>query len=299
MASGYLSNLLSSFGAPAEGPDPSRLEGLLECLRAGEMDPDELTGHLLRMQSRIQEAHRDRQSSFVERSQNLSSEVASLIEFNLGACQLLDETLGKLAESADSQAIEVYEQAVRDFLESSDKISELATSSVPVCPRCGSRGEDNLCTACELDRLVPDPDVLEMEYNRAQVGEEFLAVYQAYADLVEGEANLEPLLQALQGLELSLLEAQALAEQAAEDSPPHQELLNIINSAIEGVNRMHAVQENRLTRELHEGWNQIFGAALVVHQLLALTQQVVAVAEDGEEDGEYEEDEDTDDEQTD
>lgn len=293
MASGYLSNLLSSFGAPAEGPDPSRLEGLLECLRAAEMDPDELTGHLLRMQTRIQEAHRDRQSSFVERSQRLSPEVASLIEVNLRACQLLDETLGKLAESADLQTIEVYEQAVRDFLESSDKIAELATSSIPVCPRCGSRGDDPLCTTCDLDRLIPDPDVLEMEYNRALVGEEFLAVYQAYADLVEGEANLEPLLQALQGLELSLLEAQALAEQAAEDSPPHQELLNIINLAIEGVNRMHAVQENRLTRELHEGWNQIFGAALVVHQLLALTQQAVLV-EDGEEDEEDGEDEQAD-----
>ncbi len=292
MASGYLSNLISSFGAPAEGPDPSRLEGLLECLRAGEMDPDELTEHLLRMQARIQEAHRDRLSAFQERASRLSPEVAALIERNLGACQVLEETLGKLAESADAETVEVYERATREFLESSDQLAELSASPVPVCPRCGSRGEENLCTPCDLDRLVPDPDVHDMEYNRAMVGEEFLAVYQAYAGVVEGEANLEPLLQALQGLELSLLEAQALAEQAAEDSPPHQELLNIINVAIDGVNRMHAVQENRLTRELHQGWTQIFGAALVVHQLLELAQQGSVVEEEYQEYEEQDEQED-------
>ena len=219
-------------------------------------------------------------------------EVAALIERNLGACQVLEETLGKLAESADAETVEVYERATREFLESSDQLAELSASPVPVCPRCGSRGEENLCTPCDLDRLVPDPDVHDMEYNRAMVGEEFLAVYQAYAGVVEGEANLEPLLQALQGLELSLLEAQALAEQAAEDSPPHQELLNIINVAIDGVNRMHAVQENRLTRELHQGWTQIFGAALVVHQLLELAQQGSVVEEEYQEYEEQDEQED-------
>jgi len=89
-----------------------------------------------------------------------------------------------------------------------------------------------------------------------------------------------------------LLEAQALAEQAAEDSPPHQELLNIINVAIDGVNRMHAVQENRLTRELHQGWTQIFGAALVVHQLLELAQQGSVVEEEYQEYEEQDEQED-------
>lgn len=278
MASGYLNNLLSAFGAPAEGPDPSRLEGLLECLRAGEMDPDELTGHLLRMQSRIQESYRDRQNAFAERGDRLGVELSALIERNLGACQVLDETLGKLADSADQETIATFERAIGEFLESADRLAEFSSSPVPLCPRCGSKGDTLICDACALDRLIPDPDVHDMEYNRAHVGEEFLAVYQAYAAVVEGEGGLDHLIGALQGLELSLLEAQALAEQAAEDSPPHQELLNIINLAIEGVNRMHEVQENRLTRELHQGWNQIFGAALVVHQLLALAQQA-AVAE--------------------
>jgi hypothetical protein len=272
VAAGYLNNLLSSFGAPAEGPDPSRLEGLLEILQSGEMDSQELSGHLLRMQSRIQEALRDRQGSYAERSHLLGPEVSALIERNLGACQVLEETLGQLAVESNQEVQAVYERAIREFLESSDQLSELATSSQPVCPRCGSRGSENLCSACEIDRLIPDPDVADMEYSRAVVGEEFLAVYQAYAQVVEGEAGLEPLLQALQSLELSLLEAQALAEQAAEDSPPHEALLVIINEAVEGVNRLHAVQENRLTRELHQGWAQVFKAAVVVQQLLAVAQ---------------------------
>ena len=272
MATGYLNNLLSAFGAPAEGPDLSRLEGLLECLRSGELDPEELSGHLLRMQSRIQETHRDRQGSYAERRHLLSPEVSALIERNLGACQDLDESLGVLAVEPNEEVLGVYERATREFLESSDQLLELAASSHPVCPRCGSRGDENLCSTCQLDRLIPDPDVADMEYSRAVVGEEFLAVYQAYAQVVEGEASLEPLLQALQSLELSLLEAQALAEQAAEDSPPHEALLVIINEAVEGVNRMHAVQENRLTRELHQGWGLVFRAAVVVQQLLAIAQ---------------------------
>lgn len=265
MAGNYLDSLISSFGGESEGPDPNRLEGLVQLLRDESGDLEE---PLQRMRARLQEAGRDRQAAFEDRRSELSPDVAALIERNLGACQVLDSSLEQIGQQNSPENREVFERAVSEFLETCDQLANLGTSSQPLCPRCGSSGPENLCPACQLDRLIPDVSVMEEDYNRAMVGEEFLAVYEAYVQVIEGKAPLEPLLQALQGLEFSLLEAQALAEQAAEDSPPHQKLLEVINGAVEGVNRLHAVQENRSTRELHQGWQQIFGAAAVVPQLL-------------------------------
>ncbi|MBN9418538.1 hypothetical protein ABS71_08375 [bacterium SCN 62-11] len=265
MAANYLDSLISSLGGESEGPDPSRLEGLVQLLRDEASDLEE---PLQRMRSRIQEAGRDRQAAFEDRRSQLSPEVASLIERNLGACQVLDGSLEQIAQENTPEGREVFERAVSEFLETCDLLANLGSSSVPLCPRCGSSGPEPLCPSCQLDRLIPDVSVTEEDYSRAMVGEEFLAVYEAYVQVIEGKAALEPLLQALQSLEFSLLEAQALAEQAAEDSPPHQRLLEVINGAVEGVNRLHAVQENRSTRELHQGWQQIFAAAAVVPQLL-------------------------------
>ena len=194
-----------------------------------------------------------------------------------------------MIEGLSEESQQVFERAANEFLETGDQLAGLAASGVPLCPRCGSQGAENLCPDCGLDRLIPDPDVGHMEFNRAIVGEEFLAVYHAYAQVVEGEAGLEPLMMALQSLEFSLLEAQALAEQAAEDSPPHERLLQVINEAVDGVNRLHAVQENRLTKELHQGWIQVFNAAAVVPQLLAVpVAEAQEFQAESEEDDEFE-----------
>ncbi|MBS2034045.1 hypothetical protein JST97_03605 [bacterium] len=270
MAGNYLNSLISSLGGESEGPDPSRLEGLVQLLR---QQSPELEEHLQRMRSRLQEAHRDRQAAYNDRRDQLSPEVSALIERNLNACQQAEESLEQLQQANTPDTLEIFERAVSEFLETCDLLANLGSSSIPLCPRCGSSGSENICPNCQLDRLIPDADITQEDYSRAMVGEEFLAVYQAYADVVEGKAPLEPLLQALQALEFSLLEAQALAEQAAEDSPPHQKLLEVINGAVEGVNRLHAVQENRSTRELHQGWTQVFQAAAVVPQLLPQAEE--------------------------
>lgn len=280
MAGNYLDSLISSLGGESEGPDPNRLEGLVQLLRDEETH---LEDPLLRMRSRIQEAERDRRAAYEDRRAHLDPEVAAVIERNLGACQVLDTTLEQLLEDRSPETLEIFERAASEFLETCDLLASLATSSVPLCPRCGATSADNWCAACQLDCLIPDAAVLEEDYNRAIVGEEFLAVYEAYANILEGRAGLEPMLQALQSLEFSLLEAQALAEQAAEDSPPHQQLLDVINGAVEGINRLHAVQDNRSTRELHQGWQQVFMAAAVVPQLLPQVVEAQAeVVEEGE-----------------
>lgn len=280
LAGNYLDSLISSLGGESEGPDPNRLEGLAQLLRN---DAPDLDDPLFWMRGRIQEAERDRRAAYEDRREHLNPEVASLIERNLGACQVLEATLEQLLNDRSPEVLETFERAASEFLETCDLLAGMGTSAVPLCPRCGASSNDNWCANCQLDCLIPDAGVLEEDYNRAMVGEEFLAVYEAYANILDGKAGLEPMLQALQALEFSLLEAQALAEQAAEDSPPHQKLLDVINGAVEGINRLHAVQDNRSTRELHQGWQQVFMAAAVVPQLLPqVAEAQVPVVEEGE-----------------
>jgi len=53
LAANYLDSLISSLGGESEGPDPSRLEGLVQLLRDEASDLEE---PLQRVMSRIQEA---------------------------------------------------------------------------------------------------------------------------------------------------------------------------------------------------------------------------------------------------
>jgi hypothetical protein len=282
VAGGYLDNLISSFGGIQEGPDPSRLEGLAELARQrlAEVDPEpeELLHHVERMRGRIRELYRDRQGNFEGRRSQLDEAMISLLETNITLCNTIDEALGCFAEAYSNQvkddaalALDGYEQAVRDFFQSCDQIAARARSEQPLCPRCASLGPEPICPKCQVDRLTPDPDFAEEEFEQTAVNEEFAAVFHAYSAILEGRGTLAELTQALQPLEFTLLEAQALVEQTAEESPDDvaiQELLQSIQRGLEGVERMHSVEQNRSTRELNLGWSQVFRSASVLSQLL-------------------------------
>ena len=230
------------------------------------------------MRGRIRELHRDRQGNFEGRRSQLDEEMIALLESNILHCNAIDETLGRFAEAYGNQtkdeaalALESYEQAVRDFFQSCDQIAARARSEQPLCPRCASLGPEPICPKCQVDRLTPDPDFAEEEFEQTLVNEEYAAVFQAYSAILEGRGTLAELSQALQPLEFTLLEAQALVEQTAEESPEDaviQELMKSINRGLEGVERMHAVEQNRSTKELNQGWSQVFRSASVLSQLL-------------------------------
>lgn len=276
MAGGYLDNLISSFGGTSEGPDPTRLEGLLQLARTGleTHDPD-LLDHVERMRGRIRAAESDRQNAFEGMRDRFVPAVTTLIQRNLEACRQIDASLGAFAEAYGTpQAAEhlsAYEQAAGEFLESSDRLAAMSRSSEPLCPRCGSSGPEATCQVCQLERLTPDPDFADEEFEQAEVNQDFQAVYQAYTAVIEGRDGLAQLTNALQGLEFTLLEAQALAEQSVEEhphDPQRQELLQAVTSALEGVQRMHSVDQNRSTRELNQGWAQVFRGAATMSRLL-------------------------------
>lgn len=274
VAGGYLESLMSSFGGSVEGPDPGRLEGLLELARQRLDQADaqaEVREHMERMRVRIQETLRDRQGNYDGRRSALHADVSACIERNLSACRDIDSALSDYLEAASAEVLDRLQRGIQEFFESSDQLSTLARSAQPLCPGCGSQGPESICPACSVDRLIPDPDFAEEDFEQTLVNEEFMAVFQAYQGVVEGRSPLADLVNALQPLEFSLLEAQALVEQAVADDPDnaeHSSLLNSINQALEGVQRMHSVEQNRLTRELNQGWVQIFRGAKALNQLL-------------------------------
>lgn len=279
---GFVSNLVAALGGEGEGPDPNKLDGLQECARqfldGGEFSREEIEGYFHTMRERIQEAHRDRHGALEGRRAQLDTGLVELIESNLAAYVRVDAALEAFLEALDQDedacraALEGLGEAAGQLRETSARIAELSGGSVALCPRCGSAGPEPLCPACAVDRLIPDPDFAHEEFEQAVVSQEVKAVFDAYVEVVEGRAPLATLSSALQSLEFSLLEAQALAEQALEENPEHpgqQQLVQAVNGALEGVNRMHAVTENRSTRELNQGWIQVFRGAVMSTALLA------------------------------
>ncbi|MCE7872771.1 hypothetical protein DYH09_20645 [bacterium CPR1] len=286
MASGYLDNLISTFGGTPEGPDPNRLEGLLDLVRERLEKPDpELLGHLHRMRDRVQASEQERRGHLDNRPGVLDGPLFALIESNLAACASLEQSLATMHDALEGQgdavaALEELEGCSSRFLQSCDELAHLAASSTPICPGCGSSGPEPTCPNCQVDRLIPDPEPNEIEFEQVQVNDEFMAVYQAYTRVLAGEAGLAELMQALQPLEFTLLEAQALLEHSLDqhpEDPSFLPMLRVVERALEGVNRMHAVEENRSTRELHHGWAQVLAGAS------GLRQALPAVAESGSE----------------
>lgn len=259
MAAGFLDNLLTSLGGAKEGPDPARLEGLLECARSG-MAPDELKKPINRMRSRLQQALGEREASVAPLLDQLHPGLRAVVESNLTACQDLIDLLADFSPAN----FDAYEEAAQEFLETSRTLAEWNS---PMCPRCGSAGKD-LCPSCKVERLIPDLEGAPLEFEQGPVSPEVAAVHRAYSEVISGKTSLPDLLQSLQDLEFSLLEAQALTEQARGDSQ-QEALLAQVNLALEAVNRMHAVEQNRQARELNQGWAQLFRAAIAIQRLLS------------------------------
>lgn len=262
-------------------PNPQLLSGLIpyaEQVLAGQRPGDDLARHFEAMHERISGAYADRQESFEERREILSAALIALIEKNLTACKGVEDSLAAFLKAwgpRDTEGCQValkeLASASEDFRLSSEHMQTLATS-VPVCPRCGSTGPENLCPECDLDRLIPDPSLEDEEELEFPVPEEFLAVAAAYGDVLDGEGNLADLSNVMQPLEFSLLEAQALAEQAIDENPEdeaQQELLEAINGTLEGLEQMANVRDNRQTKELNAGWKQVFKGSVLVGQALA------------------------------
>ncbi|MBX3171611.1 MAG: hypothetical protein KF760_29650 [Candidatus Eremiobacteraeota bacterium] len=256
MAAGFLDNLVTSLGGAKEGPDPNRLEGLLECARSG-MAPDELQARTKSMRARLRRALAEREASAAPLRDQLHPGLNGIIERNLQSCQDLIELLADLSPPHYDD----YQAAAAEFLETSRRLAEWST---PMCPGCGSAGPERKCPECRVERLIPDLEPTALEFEQGQVSPEVAAVHQAYTGVISGQADLATLVQTLQDVEFTFLEARTVAE-ADPDREPLQEQLA---TALEAIDRLLAVEQNRQARELNAGWAQLFRAAVAIQKLL-------------------------------
>jgi hypothetical protein len=296
MADAYLKNLASAFGEQFEGPDPTRLGGLYEyveqALNGEAGDVQEASAYVARMREQISQAAREREAAFESRAEELSSQISAPIQRNLQALRSLEATLGELQQSLDMQNtdeayghLDALLEASTELKTSSDIIGGLARSDAPLCPRCGSAGPEDVCPECQLDRLIPDADASEEDFEQTVVSNEVRNVFQAYSAVVDGKAPLAALLATLEPLEASLSHTRSTARQAAMDDPGenfHRELLYLLKEALGGIERIRGVQDNLLTSELHAGWADLFRAAVSLHEILADMQESPATQDDAD-----------------
>lgn len=294
MADAYLKNLASAFGEQFEGPDPTRLDGLHEfveqALHGEGASLTDAAGYVARMRDQIGEALQERQAAFASRQHELAPQIAAPIERNVASLQAIHDALSELLPALDTEnavacreQLDALQHGTLELKTSSDVLSGLARSDAPLCPRCGSAGPEDVCPACDLDRLVPDPDTHEEEFEQAVVSAEVRTVFQAYSAVLDGKGRLGTLLAALQPLEASLAHTRATARQAALDFPEenfHRELLYLLKEALGGIERIKAVPDNLLTSELNAGWSAVFRSAVSLHEILAEMQEAPATQAD-------------------
>ncbi|MBN9418465.1 MAG: hypothetical protein J0I12_23650 [Candidatus Eremiobacteraeota bacterium] len=257
MAAGFLDNLVTSLGGAQQGPDPNRLEGLLECARSG-MSPEELQSKTRSMRARLKRALGDREASVGPMREELHPSLGAIIERNLAACAELIELLEDLSPAC----YEAYEQAAREFLHTSQQLAEWSS---PLCPGCGSTGSEAKCPGCGVDRLIPDLEEASHDFEEGLISPEVAAVHGVYTEVMAGKADLTALTQTLQDVEFGFLEAQAVVESDPAQEPLQQQLA----AALEAIDRLHAGIETRRAHELNAGWAQLFQAAVAIQALVS------------------------------
>lgn len=252
---------------------PVTLKSLIVSLQAW-MDGTstvDLTPSLKQLREQVAEAAR---ATELDLRQELAPELEASLRGSLEVYEDLDpvlEVLGK-AYAAGNRAIKnmlaLLEGAREDLRGHDEAMQAWLRAPVLRCPRCGRTPTNNayVCPQCRVDMLYPDPEsVLDDSQNSAQVGPEFVAVFEALSLVVRGEAPLSRLLAVLQGLEQSL---SAWADIAEDEESSNVQLAYALDTvadaarrALQGTAQMRSVAQTRQTRDLNEGWHTVFEAA--------------------------------------
>ena len=142
---------------------------------------------------------------------------------------------------------------------------------LPLCPRCGGRGDGSSCATCDLDVLIPDLAELDRtSFQQAELGPDYLKVNETYMAVITGSGRVDQLFGALQQLERRLTEWQNLCSTVEEDSLAEQ-LATIdshLDGALDGVEQMKRVAQSRRVADLNQGWKTIFENAVELSEAL-------------------------------
>lgn len=287
MSDDILGSLKDAWGVEDDdGPDPTKLSGLLELsegwLEDEDNDPAEIVHHFELMKNNVVGAHMERHQALHNGKVNYDPSFVALVDKNLNDMVKIEKALEKFIEASSQsdredcwEALGELEEGVEAVKESTAAISQFLDSAPKVCMACSSIGDEDICTKCGGERLRLDPDPPPEDERKVQVSDEVLAVYQAYQAVLGGKAPLTQLVTNLQSLEFTYLEAEAIGEQtltneAATDriKATATRMIEAIQATLKGIELMHGVTKTRSAAELNQGWRLVLDNAVKAGELL-------------------------------
>lgn len=269
--------------------DLSTVRGLLSYCKKwpeGLVAAPELNNPCLEMALRLREGASEMERSLSQNPEmtlESSSPIARTAKAYVAIAEVLEE-LPELATEGNTEDfldnLELFEEERQAVLEAQEQIEVHLSGKVPLCPRCGSAGDEALCPTCLLSRLYPDPKALLGDEGAAQLEGVYGEVHQAYRRSILGEDSLDVLWTALEDLEEHLEELLSTRKQLVrrlegELSGPAQaetELLEALLAAVEtdikmglsGVERMREAKRTLRVYDLSRGWDDIYYASQAI-----------------------------------
>lgn len=286
MADGIVGSLRDAWGVEDDGPDPNKLPGLMELaeswLEDDENDPVEIAHHFEAMKNRVVEAHVNRSQALKSEDVSYDPKFVAMVEKNLADMLSVEKALGRFVEGSNSgekdecwEALGELEEAIDGMKESGDAIEAFLKNSPPVCMGCGSIGEEDVCPTCGAERLILDPNARSEDERKIAVSDEVLDVYNAYTEVLTGKASLNDLVNALQSLEFTYLEAEAIGEQTLENEAATdrikktaKNMIISIQATLQGIEMMHGVTKTRQISQLMSGWDKVLQNSVKSQELL-------------------------------
>lgn len=163
-----------------------------------------------------------------------------------------------------AKQLDRLEDLQEDISQLSRCLASWTSGQDPHCARCGSKGQELVCSQCDLQRLIPDPNP-DPDVRSAQLPPQFVIVYETYRNIVNGDACLRELEPVLGPLEKDLLQMQWLSRISPVSLHPEAE------ECLQGLSRMRNTYLSRQMTDLNQGWTQVFqGAAALGNKLPAI-----------------------------
>lgn len=302
-ADSLLSALVNNYGSSDLSVDNiTTVRGLLGYCKKwpeGMVSAEDLNNPCLEMAMRLREGAAQMEGSLQRNSvmtQETSSPIARTAQAYLAIAEILEE-LPELARDEKSEEyvedLELFEEERQAVLEAQEQIEVHLSGKVPLCPRCGSPGEETACPSCLLTRLYPDPKALHEDDESAQLAGCYGNAYTAYRQAIFGERPLEDLWPALNELESHFEELLSARQQllgrledetANEESKVLEALLSSSESDIvmglAGVARMKNSEQTRRAYDLTRGWDDIYHASQAIEVTASRIRRTLAEDEE-------------------
>ena len=156
MSDDILGSLKDAWGVEEDdGPDPTKLSGLLELsegwLEDEDNDPQEIAHHFEAMKNNVVGAHMERHQALHNGKVNYDPQFVAIVDKNLNDMVRIEKALEKFIEASSRgerddcwEALGELEEGVEAVKESTASIGNFLDSSPKVCMGCSSIGDEDI-----------------------------------------------------------------------------------------------------------------------------------------------------------